>query len=165
MAHLTLAGVSDDGKRLRLTDDDGVEHTLDLDERLRAALRGDATRRLETKMDSALRPRDIQARIRAGETPEAVAEAAQTSVEKIMAFAAHGHRTLLHGFEQGRLRFGRRTVNFVGEHDVGEDRAAHEFEMAVLVEDFRTRDVGRHQVGRKLYTFEIKVEHFRYRAD
>ena len=39
-------------------------------------------------MDSALRPRDIQARIRAGETPEAVAEAAQTSVDKIMAFAA-----------------------------------------------------------------------------
>jgi hypothetical protein len=39
-------------------------------------------------MDSALRPRDIQARIRAGETPEAVAEAAQTSVDKIMAYAA-----------------------------------------------------------------------------
>jgi hypothetical protein len=88
MAHLTLAGVSDGGKRLRLVDDDGVEHTLDIDERLRAALRGDATRRLETKMDSALRPRDIQARIRAGETPEAVAQAAQTSVDKIMAFAA-----------------------------------------------------------------------------
>ena len=39
-------------------------------------------------MDSTLRPRDIQARIRAGETPEAVAEAAQTSVDRIMAFAA-----------------------------------------------------------------------------
>ena len=35
-------------------------------------------------MDSALRPRDIQARIRAGETPEAVAQAAQTTVDKIM---------------------------------------------------------------------------------
>ena len=38
-------------------------------------------------MESALRPRDIQARIRAGETPEAVAVAAQTSVDSIMAFA------------------------------------------------------------------------------
>ena len=38
-------------------------------------------------MDSALRPRDIQARIRAGETPEAVAEAAQTTVDKIMTYA------------------------------------------------------------------------------
>ena len=39
-------------------------------------------------MESTLRPRDIQARIRSGETPEAVAQAAQTSVDKIMAFAA-----------------------------------------------------------------------------
>ena len=38
-------------------------------------------------MDSALRPRDIQARIRAGESPEDVAAAAQTSVDAIMPFA------------------------------------------------------------------------------
>jgi hypothetical protein len=88
MAHLTLAAVSDDGKRLLLVSDDGVEHTLDIEPRLRSAVVGDPQRRLETQMDSALRPRDIQARIRAGETPEAVAEAAQTSVDKIMAFAA-----------------------------------------------------------------------------
>ncbi|GAB6985056.1 septation protein SepH [Nocardioides pyridinolyticus] len=88
MAHLTLAGVSDDGKRLRLRDEDGTEHTVEIDARLRAALGDPPSRRLETKMDSALRPRDIQARIRAGETPEAVAQAAQTSVDKIMAFAA-----------------------------------------------------------------------------
>jgi hypothetical protein len=87
MAHLTLAGVSDDGKRLRLVDEDGNEHTVEIDDRLRSAVRGEP-RRLENKMDSALRPRDIQARIRGGETPEAVAQAAQTSVDKIMAFAA-----------------------------------------------------------------------------
>ena len=88
MAHLTLAGVSDDGKRLLLVTEDGEEHTLDIEPRLRSAVVGDPQRRLETQMDSALRPRDIQARIRAGETPEAVAEAAKTSVDKIMAFAA-----------------------------------------------------------------------------
>jgi hypothetical protein len=90
MAHLTLAGVSDDGKRLLLVSDSGAEFTLDVDTRLRAALRGEHIRfgQLEIKMDSALRPRDIQARIRSGESPEAVAEAAQTSVDKIMAFAA-----------------------------------------------------------------------------
>ena len=38
-------------------------------------------------MDSVLRPRDIQARIRAGESPETVAEAAQTTVDKIIGFA------------------------------------------------------------------------------
>jgi predicted pyridoxine 5'-phosphate oxidase superfamily flavin-nucleotide-binding protein len=90
MVHLTLAGLSEDGKRLLLTSDAGVEFTLDADDRLRAALRGDHARlgQLEIKMDSVLRPRDIQARIRAGETLEAVAEAAQTSVDKIMPVAA-----------------------------------------------------------------------------
>ena len=90
MVHLTLAGVSDDGTRLLLVDDAGAEFTLTVDVKLRAALRGDRTRigQLELPMDSALRPRDIQMRIRAGETPEAVAQAAQTTVEKIMPFAA-----------------------------------------------------------------------------
>jgi hypothetical protein len=88
MAHLTLTGVSDDGKRLLLVSEDGSEHTVDIDPRLRAALAGDTSRRLEIQMESTMRPRDIQARIRAGETPEAVAQAAQTSVDRIMAFAA-----------------------------------------------------------------------------
>jgi len=39
-------------------------------------------------MESTLRPRDIQTRIRGGESPESVAQAAQTSVDKIMPFAA-----------------------------------------------------------------------------
>jgi hypothetical protein len=39
-------------------------------------------------MTSVIRPRDIQARIRAGETPESVAQAAQTSVDKIMVYAS-----------------------------------------------------------------------------
>lgn len=89
MVHLTLAGTSEDGKRLLLVSDTGEEFTLDVDSRLRSALRGDTSRlgQLEIPMDSVLRPRDIQARIRAGETPEAVAEAARTTVEKIMPFA------------------------------------------------------------------------------
>ena len=90
MVHLTLAGLSEDGKRLLLVSDAGVEFTLDVDARFRAALRGDHARlgQLEIQMDSALRPRDIQARIRAGESPETVAAAAQTTVEKIMPYAA-----------------------------------------------------------------------------
>jgi hypothetical protein len=92
MAHLTLAGVSEDGRRLLLISDTGDEYTLDVDAHLRSALRGGPgstapSGQLETHMDSTIRPRDIQARIRAGESPEAVAEAAQTTVEKIMPFA------------------------------------------------------------------------------
>ncbi len=93
MVHLTLAGLSEDGKRLLLLSDTGAEFTLDVDTKLKAVLRGDSQIRaslgqLEIKMESILRPRDIQARIRAGETPEAVAAAAQTSLEKIMPYAA-----------------------------------------------------------------------------
>jgi hypothetical protein len=40
------------------------------------------------KMESARRPRDIQARIRGGESAEEVAAAAQTTVDAIMGFAA-----------------------------------------------------------------------------
>lgn len=90
MAQLTLTGLSRDGKRLLLVDDTGREHTLTVDSVLRAAVRGERDRigQLEIQMESALRPRDIQARIRAGESPETVAEAAQTSVERIMPYAA-----------------------------------------------------------------------------
>jgi hypothetical protein len=40
-----------------------------------------------TRTDSLLRPREIQVRIRSGQTPETVAAAAQTTVERVMVFA------------------------------------------------------------------------------
>jgi hypothetical protein len=94
MVHLRLTGVSEDGRKLVLVSDAGVEFTVDVDDRLRAALSekgsGDQPRlaQLEMQMDSTLRPRDIQARIRSGETPEAVAQVAGTSVDKVMPYAA-----------------------------------------------------------------------------
>ena len=96
--YLTLLGVTPDGRRLRLADPHdpaGPEFTVEIDARLRAALGVQpATRpenpvpKVETQMESMLRPRDIQARIRAGETPESVAAAAHTTVEKVMPYAA-----------------------------------------------------------------------------
>jgi hypothetical protein len=80
--------VSDDGKQLLLTDSEGTKFTVDIDPRLRAALSGGPGRRLEIQMDSMMRPRDIQARIRSGESAESVAEAAQTTVDKVMPYAA-----------------------------------------------------------------------------
>jgi len=87
--NLTLVGLAKDGTTLVLVSDTGEEYTLAADAKLRAALRGEHARlgQLEIQMDSALRPRDIQARIRAGESPETVAAAAQTTVERIMVFA------------------------------------------------------------------------------
>ena len=89
MQELSPAGLSTDGKRLILVSASGEEYSVPVDHRLRAALRGDHARlgQLEMKMESALRPRDIQARIRAGESPDQVAAAAQTTVDAIMGFA------------------------------------------------------------------------------
>jgi DUF3071 family protein len=86
---LTLVGLTEDRTKLVLVSDSGEEFTLAADAKLRAALRGDHARlgQLEITMESALRPRDIQARIRAGETPESVAAAASTSLDKIMGYA------------------------------------------------------------------------------
>ena len=88
MRNLKLVGLSADGRQVVFVDDAGSEYAAPVDERLRAALRGDRARlgQLEIEMDSVLRPRDIQARIRAGEAPEAVAILAQVSVDKIMPF-------------------------------------------------------------------------------
>lgn len=89
MVELRLVGLSEDRRRLIFSAPTGQEFTVAVDDRLRAALRGDRARlgQLEIQMDSALRPRDIQARIRAGESPESVAEVAQVHVDKIMGYA------------------------------------------------------------------------------
>jgi hypothetical protein len=89
MQDLTLVGLTEDKKKLVLVSDSGEEYTLAADDKLRAALRGDHARlgQLEIQMDSALRPRDIQARIRAGESPDTVAQAAQTTIDRIMTYA------------------------------------------------------------------------------
>lgn len=89
-APLTLTGTTPDRRRLLLVDDQGAEFTLDITPDLRAAVRSETTRvgPLETKMSSSIRPREIQTRIRAGESAEAVAEAAGTTVDAIMPYVA-----------------------------------------------------------------------------
>lgn len=84
---LTLASVSRDGKHMLFVDASGREFAVEVDERLRAALPADSRRRQETTVTNPLRPKDIQTRIRAGESAEDVAAASGTTVEKIMPFA------------------------------------------------------------------------------
>jgi Protein of unknown function (DUF3071) len=90
---LRLVGLSEDGKSLVLTvdggdgTDDGERFELPVDDRLRAAARGDTRRLGQMDVDSGLSPRVIQQRIRAGETPEQVAASSGTRVERIMRFA------------------------------------------------------------------------------
>ena len=85
MQHLRLVGVHEDGLHLLLADDEGNRFTVPLDEALRAAARRDRPRlgQLQIEISGGLRPKDVQAMIRAGMTAEEVAERAGWSVEKV----------------------------------------------------------------------------------
>ena len=78
-----------------------------------------------------------------------------------VAVAGDRDLVLLHRLEQRRLGLGRRAVDLVGEHEVGEDRARLEPEdagAALLDEDVGAGDVGGHQVGRELDPVERAVD-------
>ncbi len=85
-----------------------------------------------------------------------------------VAGAARGDLVFLHGFEQGGLGFGRRAVDFVGEDDVGEDRAGDKGEAPAgigILEDFGAGDIGGHEVRCELDALEIEREDLRDRFD
>ena len=90
MRELRVVGVETDGSHVICQDpQSGEKFRIASDERLRAAARGDITRlgQIEIEMESALRPREIQARIRGGASIAEVAAAAGVGVEKIERFA------------------------------------------------------------------------------
>ncbi|MFJ4778859.1 septation protein SepH [Streptomyces sp. NPDC088762] len=88
MPELRVVAVSNDGTRLVLKAGDSTEYTLPIDERLRAAVRNDRARlnQIEIEVESHLRPRDIQARIRAGASAEEVAQMAGIPVDRVRRF-------------------------------------------------------------------------------
>jgi hypothetical protein len=95
MRTLRLVGLSDDGSHFVLLaegaepGDEDERFLLPVDDRVRAAARGDARRlgQIDVDLGTSLPPRVIQARIRAGETPEQVAEAAGLRLDRVLRFA------------------------------------------------------------------------------
>ncbi|MDQ1631014.1 MAG: hypothetical protein QOC80_986, partial [Frankiaceae bacterium] len=93
---LRALGLTDDGKSLVLVDlsrgAEGERFRVSADERLRAALRSGAPRAVaaqaETRVESALSPREIQARLRAGASADEVAKAAGIPVGRIQRYEA-----------------------------------------------------------------------------
>ena len=85
MQDLQLIGVHEDGEHLLLSGAEGARFRMPVDEPLRAAIRHDRPRlgRLQTESDGGLRPRDVQALIRAGASAEETAERAGWPVEKV----------------------------------------------------------------------------------
>ncbi|MFV2179010.1 septation protein SepH [Actinomadura sp. LOL_016] len=89
MQELRLVAVSEDGTYLVLaTAGRGTRFTLPVDDRVRAAVRGHFSRlgQFEIEVESPLRPKEIQARIRSGETAEEIADSAGIPVERVRWF-------------------------------------------------------------------------------
>ena len=90
MRALRVVGLGEDGKTVICEDPvRGERFQLPADERLRAAARGDVTRlgQIEIELESQMRPREIQSRIRAGESVEQVAAASGLPEDKVERFA------------------------------------------------------------------------------
>jgi hypothetical protein len=111
MPELSLVGLSEDGRSLVLTAGTDETYSVRLDERLRAAVVSDRVRlgQLELELGTALRPKDIQARIRSGEQLEDVAAAAGVPPERIMTYAAPVLSERAHVASQARRSVLRRT--------------------------------------------------------
>src|SRR6202166_3508602 len=89
MEGLRFVAVSEDGRYAVLAvPGRSARFTLPIDERLRAVALGQTSRlaQYEIEVESPLRPKEIQARIRAGETVEEIADAAGIAVERVRWF-------------------------------------------------------------------------------
>lgn len=92
MRALRVVGITEDNGELSVVLEDlnhRERYTVPADEQLRAAARGDLTRlgQIAIELESQLRPREIQARIRAGASVDQVAAAAGVPTAKIERFA------------------------------------------------------------------------------
>src|ERR1700685_2668820 len=96
MRELKIVGLDVDGKHVICEgyhpDGDAAEKfKIRIDNRLRAAVRGDGAQVGQTHIDievtSMLRPKEIQARIRAGASVEQLAAAAGVDIERVERFA------------------------------------------------------------------------------
>lgn len=87
MQELSFVGLSPDGSALTVALPDGRRYLLPIDERVRAAVRGGGRASHVGGAVEAMRPRDLQARLRAGATTTEVAEISGWALERVEAFA------------------------------------------------------------------------------
>jgi hypothetical protein len=92
MRELKVVGLDVDGKRIVCEcHSSGEKFLLRPDDRLRAAVRGDkpgsSQSQVDVEVSNVLRPKEIQAKIRAGASVEQVASAAGVDIERVQRFA------------------------------------------------------------------------------
>ncbi|MFG1794592.1 septation protein SepH [Nocardia sp. NPDC049149] len=90
MRELRVIGVTPDSTHIVCIDtESGAKYRLPADDKLRAAARGDLARfgQIEIEMEATMRPRDIQARVRAGASVEQVTEESGMPASRVERFA------------------------------------------------------------------------------
>lgn len=126
MRQLHVLGVSDDGKALLLGPSAGkASHRLPLDDKLRAAVRGQLSAVGVERAESALTPKEMQARMREGATPEEVAKEAQVPVARVLPYAAPVIAERERIVEQARAAVLHRSRGPNGQRPLGEVVDAH----------------------------------------
>lgn len=103
MRDLHVVGLEPDGHYVICADPKtGDKFRLPADDKLRAASRGDIARlgQIEIEMDSLLRPKEIQARIRGGATVEQVASESGMALSRVEVFA---HPVLLERSQAAKM--------------------------------------------------------------
>ena len=104
MHDLRLVGVHEDGEHLLLSGPGGEQYLLTVDESLRAAVRRDRAHlgQLQIEMSGELRPREVQAQIRAGATAEEVASRCGWPVDRVRRYEGAVLAERAHVTELGR---------------------------------------------------------------
>ena len=129
MRALRVVGITEGGGELSVVLEDSARQerfTVPADEQLRAAARGDLTRlgQIAIELESQLRPREIQARIRAGASVDQVAAAAGVPQPEDRAVRVPGAAgAVAHG--RGRPARAPDAGGRAGHPDAGRRRRAH----------------------------------------
>jgi hypothetical protein len=104
MGQLRFVGVTEDGQQLVVAEETGEEHLVAIDDRLRAGVNGHLSRlgQLTMALESRISPREIQERVRAGQSAEQVAASAGMPLERVLRFVGPVLREREHVAEQAR---------------------------------------------------------------
>src|SRR5262245_50844798 len=136
MRPVRFVALSEDGHSFVLADEVGRLLVLPVDERLTSAMNADRAggKAPEPDPNSVLSPRDIQARIRAGETADEVARLSAVPVDRVLRYAGpvlqeramlaqHARRTKLKGHERNAT-LAQVVDARLGQHGVDSEKIA-----------------------------------------
>lgn len=167
MQDVTLVDVDTEGTYLVLEDKDGTRYRLAIDDEVRAAVRGDAARLsiIQAAAGGRLRPKEIQAHIRAGMSAEDLAAAAGMPLAQIKPY----ERPVLAEREHVALRARGTALARTASADVLLEDAVTERLTAREAEPGRLWDAWREEAGtwavQLLFTAGGRARRARWRFD